>query len=112
MLSLFADWRVYLGEVDELLEEVRLQVGGGGLGVGQVEVAGNLGNHGRVAIVLAIPAGQPRLIALFWVLDSVPVAVTCMDTVTSLAIHVSTRVQAPSLVYGCTCCLESCTCKG
>ena len=55
----------YLGEVDELLEEVCLQVGGGGLGIGQVEVAGNLGNHGRVAIVLAVPAGHTRLTIRF-----------------------------------------------
>ena len=55
----------YLGEVDELLEEVSLQIGGAGLGVGQVEVAGNLGDQGRVAIVLAIPAGRTRLITVF-----------------------------------------------
>ena len=66
----------YLGKVDELLEEVRLQVGGGCLGVRQVEVAGNLGNHGRVAIVLAVPAGLTKLITMCWALDSMRVAIT------------------------------------
>lgn len=47
----------YLGEVDELLEEVGLGLAGAGLGVGQVKVAGNLGNQGRVAVVFAVPAG-------------------------------------------------------
>ena len=47
---------LHLSEVNELLEEVVLGPGGAGGGGGQVEVAGDLGNQCRVAIVLAIPA--------------------------------------------------------
>ena len=84
----------YLGEVDELLEELGLQVGGAGLGVGQVEVAGNLGNQGRVAIVLAVPAGRARLTVMYLALDSMGVTITSMKEGTSSEMDASARVKA------------------
>ena len=70
----------HLGEVDELLEEVLLQPWKSWpVECGQVEVAGNLGNQGWVAIVLAVPAGQPSSSLSPWALDSMHVvAVTCI----------------------------------
>ena len=57
VLVSYTQWvTAYLGEVDELVEEVSLAPGGAGCGGGQVEVAGNLGNQGRIAVVLAVPA--------------------------------------------------------
>ena len=68
--SCYCAWALlYLGEVDELVEEVCLGPGGAGCGSGQVEMAGNLGNQGWVAVVLAVPAKpyiSVRALNLWW----------------------------------------------